>query len=254
MLFRSYSPKVFIAFNKVKKDVLESDLAKEIMKRKHYTDNYESNKLIPHSFYADKLLNIDINQAYATCLYINKIISKDTYLYIQSLPKTERLVCVGMLAKGYTEFKYQDGVCIDVSAYREPTAQVFFYVIQEINHVMRDMKFFLGKDFLMYWVDGIFFNYDTSRHRIKQAEEVLLEQGYRYKYEDCKNFDYKRQGSKIVVDMIKNGHQKHLEFRAENKKDILTNLYENAKKSQNKIHDGGIKRFLQRQNSISTLD
>lgn len=248
-----YRQKVFVAYNKIKKDVLNSDRGREIMKMIHQTTNYGSG-LMPNSFHCPQILNIDINQAYATCLYLNKLITKDTYEYLQSLGKQERLVSVGMLARGYTQFHYEDGECIKVDTFREPTAQVFFFVIQEINHLMNDMKFFLGKDYVMYWVDGIFFRYGTANWRIKQAEEVLLEQGYRYKYEDCKNFDYQRQGEKIVVEMIKNGERKHFEFKPDDKKPILQVLYETAKKSENKIHDGGIKGFLQEQTIISPYD
>jgi hypothetical protein len=248
-----YRNKVFIAYNKIKKDVINSDKGREIMKMKHLTTNYGSG-LLPASYYSDQILNIDINQAYATCLYLNKLITKETFEYLQTLQKQERLVSVGMLARGYTQFHYVDGECVKVDTFREPTAQIFFYVIQEINYLMNDMKFFLGKDYVMYWVDGIFFRYGTPLWRIKQAEEVLLEQGYRYKYEDCKNFDYQRRGDKIVVEMIKNGELKHFEFKPESKKEILQVLYEKAKKSENQIHDGGIEGFLQKQTIVSPYD
>lgn len=244
-----YRQKVFIAYNKIKKDVLNSDKAREIMKMKHLTTNYGSG-LMPNSYHSPQILNIDINQAYATCLYLNKLITKETFDYLQTLRKTERLVSVGMLARGYTQFHYEDGVCVKVDTFREPTAQIFFYVIQEINYLMNDMKFFLGKDYIMYWVDGIFFRYNTPLWRIKQAEEVLLEQGYNYKYEDCVDFDYQRKGDKISVSMVKNGDFKRLEFKAESKKEILQVLYEKAKKSENKIHDGGIEGFLQEHNRV----
>lgn len=126
----NYRKQVFIAYNKVKRDILNSDRAKEIMKVKHETLNY-GNGLAPHDFYVPQVLNIDINQAYATCLYVHRLITKETYDYIQGLRKQERLVAIGMLAKGYTEFSYENGECIKVTPFREKTAEIFFWIIQE---------------------------------------------------------------------------------------------------------------------------
>ena len=75
------------------------------------------------------------------------------------------MVCVGMLARSYSKYTYKGKECIKVEFHREPTAQIFFFLIQEVEYVMRDCKWYLGKDYIFHWVDGVFFKPETLEYR-----------------------------------------------------------------------------------------
>ena len=173
-MMNTYNNRVFRCASMIKSDVLKSDNAKEIMASKYLKTNFgvSQNK---NSFHAKQVLNIDISSAYATCLVRNGLISEKTYGIIKKLPKTERLPCVGMLATSHTKFYYSNGECYNVDVYRAPTASVFFYLIDEINYIMQEIQFLLGVDFIFYWVDGIFFNYNTAPEKIQMIENFLIE-------------------------------------------------------------------------------
>jgi hypothetical protein len=237
----------------LKSDILKSEKAQKIMTSVHDTKNY-NNKPRMVNFNAEQVLNLDISGAYAAALMVNGLISEKTYLYLQSLKKTERLVSVGMLAKGYTEFTYEEGKCVNVKAHREKTAQIFFYLIQEINYVMTDIQFFLGGDFIFYWVDGVFFKYGTPAKKIREIEMLLSDQGYRYKYEDCRDFKYEVENERHVVTMIKSEEYKRYEFRDNSSRDILQAIYEQSKKTNNRLFNGGTKSFVRRENDFSQSD
>lgn len=206
-----FNNRVFIAAKMVTKDVLNSDRGPQIMQMVWPRNNFE-NKAQLQPFRAKKILNIDISGAYASCLKVNDLITDRTFNYLQKLKKDERLPAVGMLARTFTVFTYECGEITDVEVQRAATAQVFFYLIAEINNVMQAVEYELGKYFYFYWVDGIFFSYDTPGHIVKAVEGILADRGYKFKYEQVENFSLKLNRDLYTISMIKNGEPKTYKF------------------------------------------
>jgi len=206
-----FNNRVFIAAKMVTKDVLASERGPLIMQTTWPRSNFQ-NKENLQPFRAKKILNIDISGAYASCLKVNELITDKTFSYLQKLKKDERLPAVGMLARTFTVFTYECGELTDVEVQRSATAQVFFYLIAEINNVMQAVEYELGKYFYFYWVDGIFFSYDTPGHIVKAVEAILADRGYKFKYESVENFSLKRSRDIYTINMIKNGENKTYKF------------------------------------------
>lgn len=222
-----FNNRVFIAAAMIRKDVVNSVVGKQIMESDHEKINFgHHQKLEP--FNAKEVLNIDISGAYASCLYVNGLITDNTFKYLKRLRKEERLPSVGMLAKSACLWKYKDGECVDIVVERSKTAQVFFYLIEEINYVMRGIQWELGKHFYFYWVDGVFFSKDTPKHLITNVENLLISKNYQFKYEEVTNFKLsKNKKSVFTIDMIKNGEFKKYQFQdGNNGKEISTYLQE----------------------------
>jgi len=217
-----YSRRLFAASKMVKKDVLQSDFWNDIKDSKFEKNNYDFNKDIKF-FTGHDTYNIDISKAYATCLITHGLITSKTFDYIYTLPKEERLICVGMLARSYSEFYYKNGELDDVTFFREETANAFFFLIQEIDSVMKDCKFYLGDNFLFYWVDGIFFKGCTPKSTIKKIENVLNCYGYPYKYEKIDFFDYKydADNDNIIVNCVKNDEFKEYIWGRDSEKEKI---------------------------------
>ena len=207
----NYSNRVFIARNKVKKDVMNSDLAQQVMSTDYAKVNFGVDDKLK-SFHLDKVYNIDLSSAYVYAIYNSGMISKETFLYLQSLKKGERLPSLGMLASAHTNFTFQSGKCIDYKVHREPTAPIFYLLIQEINDIMEECRWILGSDYIFHWVDGIFFRYDTPQKKIAMVEEVLQEFQFPYKYESCENFSFHKNQENFVISMVKNGERKKYNF------------------------------------------
>lgn len=230
-----FNNRVFIAAKLVMKDVLNSQRGPLIMQTVWPRSNFQ-NKENLQPFKAKKILNIDISGAYASCLKVNELITDKTFAYLQKLKKDERLPAVGMLARTFTVFTYECGELTDVEVQRAATAQVFFYLIAEINNVMQAVEYELGKYFYFYWVDGIFFSYDTPGHIVKAVENILSDRGYRFKYESVENFSLKRNRDLYTINMIKNGENKTYKFTdSQIGRDITHILHERAKNY--KLHD-----------------
>lgn len=211
-----FSNRVFIAAAMIKKDVINSNIGKQIIEGTHDKVNFgHKEELEP--FEAKQVFNIDISGAYATCLYVNGLITDKTFKYLKRLRKEERLPAVGMLARSACLWSYENGQCVDVSVERSKTAQVFYYLIEEINYVMRSIQWELGKHFYFYWVDGVFFSADTPKNLIKNVEKMLIRKNYMFKYEEIQNFKLSKNNKGIyTIDMVKNGEQKKYQFSTTN--------------------------------------
>jgi hypothetical protein len=211
----NYSNAVFMAAQKIKSDVTKSELGRSIMAGHYSTANYDSANGQPDGSW-NKIINIDITSAYATCLLNSKLISKETYLFLQKIPKTERLPAMGMLARNQLIINFEKGVATTHERFTADTAQIFFYVISEINKMMQKVMQMAGDYFLFYWVDGIFLKYDIPVELLDQIEAVFLHKNYAVKYESVKDLEWKREEDSVVITMNKNGENKRYAFKDRN--------------------------------------
>lgn len=211
LMLNNFHNRVFCASQMVKKDCKNSVNGQEIMNSTFQKKNYDSHPLIDNIKY-DSCLNIDLSSAYAYCLFNSGLITQKTFNYLLKLRKMERLTSVGMLATSHVKYFYSGGKCVDFKPYREPTAQIFFFLIDEINYLMQDIKWILGNDFIFYWVDGVFMKPTTPKKKIDAVENLLINLKYKYKYEKVENFSVQRIQDKVVIDMIKNDETKRYEF------------------------------------------
>jgi hypothetical protein len=182
----------------------------------HYpTANYDSANGQPDGSWK-KIINIDITSAYATCLLNSKLISKETYLFLQKIPKTERLPAMGMLARNQLIINFEKGEATTHERFTADTAQIFFYIISEINKMMQQVMHMAGDYFLFYWVDGIFLKYDIPVDLLDEIEAVFLNKNYAVKYESVKDLEWKREEDSVVITMNKNGENKRYAFKDRN--------------------------------------
>ena len=213
-----FPDKVFVAYQMVKRDCLLTERGKWILDGDFSKSNYDDNTRITE-LQADELLNIDIKGAYASCLRNSGLIVPKTYDYLMTLPKQYRLPSVGMLARSYIHYKYDEGNLLDAELYRAETCQLFFYIIQEIDILMREIKWILGKYFVFYWVDGVFFRKDTPISKIDEVESFLQSMNYGYKYEKIEDFIYQNIDGDVMTSFTKNGEPKKMQFRSKGKKE-----------------------------------
>jgi hypothetical protein len=102
---------------------------------------------------------------------------------------------------------------------------------------MRSLQWELGKNFYFYWVDGVFFDWDTPKGLVSRCERILWESGYPYKYEMVENFVLKKDKREVfTIEMTKNDEFKRYQFSKKNdSKEVRKYLIELAEGSQNKI-------------------
>jgi hypothetical protein len=232
--------RVFIAYNKIVKDLKESSKTTEVLASEWSTANFNSRNGLKPGFHPT-ILNLDLSSAYPYCLYLNKLITLDTFNYLMQMPKNERLPAIGMIAKKSVWITYTGGKAEDWELKQGDYTQIFFYVIQQITDLMEWAAEIAGDSFLFYWVDGIFIKPTISKKKLKEITDIFSEQGYYFKYENVKNCSIVRDGDKLLINMIKNGEHKPYQMYDKNLARNFTKVLQQLEDAeQNTLHLSGI--------------
>lgn len=227
--------KVFVAYNKIIKDLKASPKTIEILQESWSTNNFDSkNGLKPCKL--KKVLNLDISSAYPYCLFINKLITIDTFNYLMALKKTERLPAIGMIAKKSVWISYEKGEAINWDLKEGEYTNIFFFVIQQITDLMAWAADIAGDHFLFYWVDGIFLKPNIPKDKLQQITEIFSEQGYYFKYENVKDFSVVRDNDKLYINMIKNDEEKPYVMYDKNLARNFTKVLQALENEKNTLH------------------
>ena len=158
----------------------------------------------------EDIICIDISSAYLSVLKNEKVISEETFDWINNTStknkksKTARLKSVGMFASNPMKLIFENGEITDFEQKRNPFAWVFFLACQKTGEAMELCKKELGDDFLFYWVDGIFFR--NNQEKIAKITEILKTLGFKSKLENVNNL---RKSEKTLL-FNKDGKEKIL--------------------------------------------
>jgi hypothetical protein len=233
-----YDNHVFIANKLILKDMRTKNNVDEIIKGDFKKINYDSKNGLAN-YEADNVINIDISSAYASTLANQGLISKRTFDFLQRLKKFERLPAIGMLARKSMVFTYQAGQCVDTNIDLSPNAQIFYFLIHQVEQAMQEAKNIAGDHYLFHWVDGIFIDSSMPEKDLRKIEQVFVRRNYEVKYENIEKIKIWREDDDIWVDMIKNGDKKVFSFvdrnLQKNVQALLEALAENYEK-QSSLH------------------
>ena len=167
------SQKAFIAYQMIKRDL------------KNYTANempvIDKNELQYFETFLDKPLTankaylVDIKSAYATILFNDGFISKETFAYINILPKKARLAAVGMLASRKDYFYFHGAELTGHEKQINELENYFWYCVKRTAEIMQEIR--QKTNPLFFWVDGIYF---TEKKDAETAKKILKENKYFY--------------------------------------------------------------------------
>jgi hypothetical protein len=208
---------MFMAYNKLMKDLNNNSKAQIINSKDYKTENY-SNMESEEDFKLDHVINLDITACYPYTLYIHKLISRETLDYLLKLKKNERLPAIGMIAYQRLNYKYEDGILQDITHEKGPYQNIFFWIIETVNNLFLDIKEIAGPYYIMHWVDGVFLFPDVPLETLQRIEKAMTNWGYVVREESCRNFEFAKDGKKIDIRFDKGGKPKHYRFEDSNYK------------------------------------
>lgn len=197
------SKRCFIGFKKVNEDV-----------RRFHTPRVNENALqyfdhnIRNGFHINKGMLIDVKSAYATVLLNSEYITSETYEYVQSLPKSDRLACIGMLASIKYKFNYENGEAKTCNIVESKTKNFFLYCVREVHKIMALCKEECRNSYVLTWVDGIYISYNegVAGHIVK----ILFASGFNCSVSVYHNLSVSIGEKKIKVSMDHEGKRKNL--------------------------------------------
>ncbi len=212
-LTKLQTKKTFIGYVKILKDlkrdeidVVLSDL-KDSIKEKNNT-YFDYGKAETKDY--ENAVCVDLNSAYLQALYNLTLITKDTKDWIENyLTKTERLVCVGMLAKQKEILIFNNNEIIEEKKEDAKNRFIFNAVIQEVASVMNKVSSDHVNDFIAYWVDGIYLKNEWIAYDIADQFEKA---GFPCKIEYLDNFKAKMTYSHMTYQYVKEGKFKKLDI------------------------------------------
>ena len=201
--------------NQIKKQI--GDIHADIEKNAIFYDFSKSRKL------PEKCFCVDINSAYLTVLKNEKLIDQKLFAQIllqtkKGSRKMDRLKAIGLFASNKITMKVENGEIKNVKTQENPQNWVFWLCCQKTTEAMINVKNELLKDFLFYWVDGIFLKDNPEK-----AVEILKEMGFNSKIEhisELKNhgkyLSYKKDGKKKMLFLPKNNAGEIRKIKNEN--------------------------------------
>jgi hypothetical protein len=208
---QTYGVRVFAANRCLVKDIKSSPDTLELLTKYYSTDNYDvRNGLKPKNY--GKVINVDIVGAYPNTLINNGLCTQETYKRLMNLPKMERLPAIGMIAKKATVFSYENGECTEWDVEVGEFANIFYFLIYEIDRIMKFCKEIAGEYYIMHWVDGIFLEPHTPRQILENIQEFLKKHKYLYRFENISSFKVVREDDMLNFEITKNKELKTFKF------------------------------------------
>ena len=201
----------FAAAAKIKKDLKEHKPPTIDMDKNVYFDSSFKGE-----FFSDYAWNIDLKSAYATILFNDGYIKKETFEYLTKLPKAARLAAVGMCASRKTIF-YHDANG-RVKSFKEeinPLAPFFFYCVQKTEAIIKDLRNKLfGDTFLFSWVDSIYYLNENDTYYNIAIEYLREEYNIQATWKKLENFEVqaKKRNYRVMFDELKEDKKKRKIF------------------------------------------
>jgi hypothetical protein len=208
---QTYGVRVFAANRSLVKDIKSSNDTLDLLTRYYSTENHDvRNGLKPKKY--GKVVNIDISGAYPNTLINNGLCTFDTYKKLMRLPKLERLPAIGMIAKKATVFSYEDGQCVEWDVEVGEFANIFYFLIYEVNRIMKICKEIAGEFYIMHWVDGIFLEPYTPKEVLLEIQKKLKDAKYNFRFENISQFNVSREDDMLIFEIMKNKDLKTFKF------------------------------------------
>jgi hypothetical protein len=149
----------------------------------------------------------DIKSAYPTVLKNSGFLPEDIKGKLDAMPKELRLAALGSLASTKTVIWYEKGKAKSHLIKEKPTKPIFMYCVKNIDFHMQNIAEILGKYYIFYWVDGIYFKKDAPPHVINKVENYLMENNFEFSAVLCFHFSARRKNELIFVNYEKDGNE-----------------------------------------------
>lgn len=204
----------FAVANKVQKDVKNADnylniyLHSLTQKKPEYFLNAAN--MLP--FTSQQVFNLDLNSAYPSALLHAELITQDTFNRMMQIPKLDRLATIGTLGAKKEVSTYEKGKIVFMETIESRYRNIWKFVVNYIDTLMIELIELCKKDFIFYWVDGIYLKETPSPDKMEELKYTIEEAGLKFKTEYLKNFDLQRVNNLYKISYLKDGKKKVFEI------------------------------------------
>lgn len=138
---------------------------------------------------------VDIDQAYWETAFQLGIVPEKLYAKgcKGNISKKCRLTALGSLARKKYKYTYKGDKLIDQVVDREPLLEnLWFTICKRVSDVMHEVINTLDKDFIFYWVDGIYMNHTPEN--VAKTMNIFIERGYQSKFKRINQIHFHEKG------------------------------------------------------------
>jgi len=150
---------------------------------------------VPRGKVFNNVCEVDIDQAYWETAYQLGIISDSIYVKGSkgNISKKARLTALGSLAKKAYQYKFEGDKLVETITDSEPLLEnLWFTICKRVSDVMHKVIESLGKEFIFYWVDGIYFK--NSPELVSKTMHIFMENGYNSKFKRINQIAFHDKG------------------------------------------------------------
>lgn len=138
---------------------------------------------------------VDIDQAYWETAFQLGMITEVIYAEGRKgkISKKCRLTALGSLARKKYKYTYKGDKLIDSIVESEPLLEnLWFTICKRVSDVMNEVIEAIGKEFIFYWVDGIYMH--NTPDNVSKAMNVFLNWGYQSKFKRINQINFHEKG------------------------------------------------------------
>lgn len=144
----------------------------------------------------------DITRAYYYAAYQLGVFTEEFFKECLTLPKAIRLKMMGAMAANVVMEEYVEGRIDSCYVMNDKYLRaIWFSICRYVDQCMRDIKNFLVKEFIFYWVDGIYYK-DTKGANVV-IESVMKAYGFDHVITDIEKMTAENRGGDIVLNIKK---------------------------------------------------
>ncbi len=152
---------------------------------------------------------IDITKAYYYCAFNSGLLSESFFKRTLAIPKFMRLRLLGSIATLKHIYNYNaKGELVSVDTkYNKLNRKIWDYIVNEIDTVIQKCADALQKQFLFYWVDGIFFKERDFHNKLSQnlVTHLLEKNNYKYTVKKLDKIELYHFGKTLRLEVYKDG-------------------------------------------------
>lgn len=159
------------------------------------------------SMYSYKgISEIDLTKAYYYAAKNLGYISEEFFNKCMQIPKSQRLRLIGSIATRKTIFEYDPTenkkAPVSVKIKQDEKLRLAWdNIVTYVDRAMNEVETYLGKDFLFYWVDGVYFK--DHGLNAKKIQLIFKKHGFDSTYEKLHRVDVVNKNGVVELDVYK---------------------------------------------------
>ena len=194
----TYSPSELQFIRAVKNYIVKQDIhLLPQFEKQYFAEDVHYIKVahVPIGEVFTNVYEVDIDEAYWKTAHLLGVINDKIYQRGQkgNISKQARLTALGTLAKKVYLYQFKGNKLEKVNTETDPLLQnIWFTICKRVSDVMNECIRAMGKDFIFYWVDGIYMKGGIKS--VGKCEEIFTNYGYNVKFKKIKQIYFHETG------------------------------------------------------------